>query len=120
MYEKVIHKHIMAELPFMATENIIMECVKAGGDRQELHERIRVHSMDSGKRVKEGLDNDLIERIKSDPLFAAVHDRLDNMLDPKAFTGRAKEQVERFLSDYIKPILNKHSADLEFKSVLNV
>ncbi len=120
VYEKVIEKHIMAELPFMATENIIMECVKHGGDRQELHEHIRVNSMESGKRVKSGLDNDLIERLKKDELFASVKDELDNMLVPSAYIGRAKEQVERFLSDYIQPILNEHSKDLDFKAELKV
>ncbi len=120
VYEKVINKHIMAELPFMATENIIMECVKHGGNRQELHEHIRVHSMESGKRVKEGLDNDLIERIKGDEVFAAVKNSVDDMLTPSAFTGRAKQQVENFLKQYIDPILEKHSADLDFKADLKV
>ncbi|MCH5164741.1 MAG: adenylosuccinate lyase [Clostridiales bacterium] len=120
VYEKVIEKHIKAELPFMATENIIMECVKHGGDRQELHEHIRINSMESGKRVKSGLDNDLIERIKADEHFAAVKDNLDNMLNPADYTGRAKDQVERFIAEYIKPILANHSADLDFKSELKV
>lgn len=120
VYEKVIEKHIKAELPFMATENIIMECVKHGGDRQELHEHIRVHSMESGKRVKNGLDNDLIDRIKQDAIFATVKDDLDNMLDPSDYTGRANEQVERFIEERIRPILAEHSADLDFKSELKV
>ncbi len=120
VYDKVIHKHIMAELPFMATENIIMECVKAGGDRQELHEHIRILSMESGKRVKEGYDNDLIDRIRNDKIFATVKDDLDKMLDPKAFIGRADTQVDRFLSEYIKPILVKHADDLGFIAELYV
>lgn len=107
VYDKVIKKHIMAELPFMATETILMECVKAGGNRQELHEAIREHSMDAGKVVKqEGGDNDLIARLKSDSLFAAVKDSIDSILDPINFIGRAKEQTEEFLAEQIKPILD--------------
>ncbi len=109
VYEKVIAKHIAAELPFMATENIMMECVKAGGNRQELHERIRVHSMEASKNVKaEGKENNLIELIKADDMFAAVKDRLDGILDAKNFIGRSPEQVEEFLSAEIDPILEKH------------
>ena len=91
VYDKIIEKHIMAELPFMSTEVILMECVKAGGNRQELHERIRVHSMDAAMQVKKfGKDNDLIERIKSDPAFAAISDKIDSILNPVNFIGRAK------------------------------
>ena len=109
VYEKVIAKHIAAELPFMATENIMMECVKAGGNRQELHERIRVHSMEASKNVKaEGKENNLIELIKADDMFAAVKDRLDGILNEKNFIGRSPEQVEEFLSAEIDPILEKH------------
>ena len=109
VYEKVIAKHIAAELPFMATENIMMECVKAGGNRQELHERIRVHSMEASKNVKaEGKENNLIELIKADDMFAAVRDRLDGILDAKNFIGRSPEQVDEFLSAEIDPILEKH------------
>ena len=109
VYEMVIAKHIAAELPFMATENIMMECVKAGGNRQELHERIRVHSMEASKNVKaEGKENNLIELIKADDMFAAVKDRLDGILDAKNFIGRSPEQVEEFLSAEIDPILEKH------------
>ena len=109
VYEKVIAKHIAAELPFMATENIMMECVKAGGNRQELHERIRVHSMEASKNVKaEGKENNLIELIKADNMFAAVKDRLDGILDAKNFIGRSPEQVDEFLSAEIDPILEKH------------
>ncbi len=109
VYEKVIAKHIAAELPFMATENIMMECVKAGGNRQELHERIRVLSMEASKNVKvEGKDNNLIDLIKADDMFAAVKDRLDGILDAKNFIGRSPEQVEEFLSAEIDPILEKH------------
>lgn len=106
VYDKVIAKHIAAELPFMATETILMECVKAGGDRQELHELIRRHSMDAGKVVKqEGGDNDLIVRIKKDKAFAAVKDSIDGIMDPKNFTGRAEAQTEEFVNEHIMPIL---------------
>ena len=113
VYEKVIAKHIAAELPFMATENIMMECVKAGGNRQELHERIRVLSMEAGRNVKvEGGENDLIERIKKDDMFRAVHDRLDDILDAKKFVGRAPQQTAEFIAAEIDPILEKHRAAL--------
>ena len=109
VYDKVIAKHIAAELPFMATENIMMECVKAGGNRQELHERIRVLSMEASKNVKaEGKDNNLIDLIKADDMFAAVRDQLDGILDAKNFIGRSPEQVEEFLTAEIDPILEKH------------
>ncbi len=109
VYDKVIAKHVAAELPFMATENIIMECVKAGGDRQELHERIRVLSQEAGASVKrEGKDNDLIERIGKDPLFSAVRGRLDEILDTKKFVGRAPAQTEEFIRREIDPILRRH------------
>ncbi len=109
VYEKVIQKHLAQELPFMATENIMMECVKAGGDRQELHERIRVLSMEAGKHVKqEGGENDLLELIKQDSSFAAVHGRLDSILDAKNFVGRAPEQTVEFIQEEIVPILEKH------------
>ena len=113
VYDKVIAKHIAAELPFMATENIMMECVKAGGNRQELHERIRELSMEAAKNVKqEGKDNNLIELIKKDAMFAAVHDRLDGILDAKNFIGRSSEQVCEFIGAEIDPILAAHAADL--------
>ena len=112
VYDKVIAKHIRAELPFMATENIIMACVKAGGSRQELHERIRVLSMEAGKTVKvEGGENNLIELIKRDELFQPVWDKLDEILDAKKFIGRAPMQVVEFIENEIAPILQKH-ADL--------
>ncbi len=121
VYEKVIAKHIAAELPFMATENIIMECVKAGGDRQELHERIRVLSMQAGKVVKEeGGDNDLVARIKKDEMFRAVWGKLDAMLDAKNFIGRSAEQVAEFISAEIDPILAQHAAQLGEKGEVNV
>ncbi len=110
VYEKVIDKHIRAELPFMATENIIMECVKAGGNRQDLHERIRVLSMEAGRTVKvEGKDNNLLELIKQDGLFKAVWDKLDAVLDAKNFIGRAPSQTVEFIQEEIDPILEKHA-----------
>jgi len=119
VWPKVVEKHVMEELPFMATEVILMECVKAGGDRQELHEAIRLHSMDAGKVVKgEGKSNDLLERIAKDPLFEAVHSKLDTLVDPKMFTGRAKEQTEEFLEEEIKPLLEKEK-DLLEKAVVD-
>lgn len=110
VYPNVIAKHVRAELPFMATENVMMECVKAGGNRQELHERLRVLSMEAGKRVKEdGAENDLIERIRGDALFAAVWDKLDDILSPKNFIGRAPSQTVAFIETEIDPILQKHA-----------
>ncbi len=109
VYEKVIAKHIAAELPFMATENIMMECVKAGGNRQELHERIRQLSMEAGKRVKmEGGENNLLELIKKDEVFKPVWNKLDEILDAKSFIGRAPSQTVEFIAEEIDPILNKH------------
>ena len=111
VYEKVIAKHIRAELPFMATENIMMECVKQGGNRQELHERIRVLSMEAGKRVKvDGLENNLIDLIKQDETFAPVWDKLDDILDAKKFIGRAPSQTVEFIQTEIDPILQKHKS----------
>ena len=106
VYEKVIAKHVAAELPFMATENILMECVKAGGDRQELHERIRVLSMEAAKIVQEeGGENDLLSRIENDSMFQAVHGKLGDIVDSKKFIGRAPAQTEEFISSEIEPIL---------------
>lgn len=111
VYEKVIAKHIKAELPFMATENIIMECVKAGGDRQDLHERIRVLSMEAGKNVKaEGGENNLIELILKDEMFVSVRNRMDEILDAKKFIGRAPSQTAEFIENEIDPILEANKA----------
>lgn len=121
VYDKVIAKHIAAELPFMATENIIMECVKAGGDRQDLHEKIRVLSMEAGKNVKvNGLDNNLIDLIKADKMFTAVHGKLDEILDAKKFIGRAPSQTVEFISNEIDPILIANSGDLGLKGDVKV
>ncbi|MBQ1515930.1 MAG: adenylosuccinate lyase [Lachnospiraceae bacterium] len=112
VYPKVIEKRLMSELPFMATENIMMDAVKAGGDRQELHERIRELSMEAGRAVKvEGKDNDLIDRIAADPLFGADAESLKASLDPARYVGRAPEQVDDFLNEVVKPLLAEN-ADL--------
>ena len=109
VYPKVIEKHLRAELPFMATENIMMDAVKAGGDRQELHERIRELSMEAGKKVKEeGADNDLLDRIAADPMFHLTREQLENTMDPNRYVGRAPEQVDRYLANVIAPILDAH------------
>lgn len=121
VYEKVIAKHIAAELPFMATENIMMECVKAGGNRQELHERIRELSMEAAKNVKqEGKENNLIELIKADDMFVAVRDRLDGILDAKNFIGRSSEQVCEFIEAEIDPILQAHASELGISGEVRV
>lgn len=106
VYEKVIKSHVENELPFMATENILMECVKKGGDRQFLHERIRIHSMEAGKRVKEeGLSNDLIQRIIGDESFGLTEEEIIKAINPEKFTGRAASQVTEFINEVINPIL---------------
>ncbi len=121
VYEKVVAKHIDAELPFMVTENIIMECVKAGGNRQELHERIRVLSVEASKNVKElGKDNNLIDLIKTDPTFAPVHDNLNEMLSATKFMGRAPSQVVEFIQNEVDPILKENSGLLGRKSNVNL
>lgn len=121
VYPKMIEKHIMAELPFMSTEYIIMECVKNGGDRQELHERIRVHSMEAGRMVKvEGKENDLIERILNDKGFNLDKERLLEILAPKNFIGFAPEQTEEFVNIEIKPILEKYRDRLGMEAALRV
>ena len=121
VYPKVIEKHLMAELPFMATENIMMDAVKAGGDRQELHEKIRTLSMEAGKNVKEkGLDNNLLELIAADPAFNLSLDDLKAAMKPERYTGRAKEQVDEFLAEVIQPILDANKEDLGVKAEINV
>ena len=121
VYEKVIHKHLMAELPFMATENIMMDAVKEGGDRQELHERIRELSMEAGKNVKvEGKDNNLLELIAADPAFNLTLEELQKTMDPKKYVGRAKEQTETFVSKIVKPVLDAHKEMLGMTAEINV
>ena len=121
VYPKVIEKHMLAELPFMATENIMMDAVKAGGDRQELHERIRELSMEAGKTVKvEGKDNNLLELIAADPAFNLSLEDLQRSMDPKKYIGRAKEQTERFVNTVVQPILDSHKELLGVKAEINV
>jgi hypothetical protein len=121
VYEKVIEKHIMAELPFMATENIMMDAVKRGGDRQELHEKIRTLSMEAGRNVKErGLDNNLLELIAAEPSFNITLEELKKQMDPSKYTGRSKEQVEDFLKEVIRPILEENRALLGLEAEINV
>ncbi len=119
VYPKVIKKHVMEELPFMATENILMECVKCGGNRQELHERIRIHSMEAAKRVKMlGKSNDLISRIKQDPAFDKISDKIDDIINPVNFIGRAPSQVTEFVKK-LRPIL-KSDKDKQDKIENNI
>ena len=121
VYDKVINRRLMSELPFMATENIMMDAVKAGGDRQELHERIRELSMEAGKRVKqEGLDNNLLELIAADPMFNVTLEELQAKLDPMKYVGRSKEQVEEYLAEVIQPILAASKDELGMTAEINV
>lgn len=121
VYPKIIEKRIMSELPFMATEYIIMEGVKNGGDRQELHERIRIHSMEAGKMVKvEGKDNDLIERILADDYFNIDKERLVEILDPKNFIGFSSQQTEDFINEEINPVIKQYEKMLGMDAELNV
>jgi len=121
VYEKVIAAHVNNELPFMATENILMESVKQGGDRQELHERIRVHSMEAAKRVKEqGLSNDLLDRIIADDAFSMSREEILSIMEAENFIGRAPGQVEDFINNIIKPVLEKNSELLNVSVSINV
>ena len=121
VYPKVIEKHMMAELPFMATENIMMDAVKAGGDRQELHERIRELSMEAGKNVKEkGLENNLLELIAADPAFNLSLEDLKKTMDPAKYVGRAKEPVDAYLNNVIYPLLRENEDELGMKAEINV
>ena len=121
VYPKVIRKHLMAELPFMATENIMMDAVKAGGDRQELHERIRELSMAAGRHVKEeGGDNDLLSRIAADPAFGLTEEELTRAMDPAKYVGRAPYQTERYLRDVVRPLLDANRDALGFMAEINV
>ena len=121
VYPKVIEKHMMAELPFMATENIMMDAVKAGGDRQELHERIRDLSMEAGRTVKvEGKDNDLLERIAADPAFNLTIEELRKSMEPSRYVGRAKEQTVTFIEKTVQPVLDAHKEMLGMTAEINV
>ena len=121
VYPKVIEQHLLRELPFMATENIMMDAVKRGGDRQELHERIRVHSMAAGKVVKEeGGENDLLARIAGDPIFGVTLGELQDLIQPEKYVGRAPKQTEEFLAEVVDPVLEKYSGVQEEKPEINV
>ena len=121
VYPKVIEKRLMSELPFMATENIMMDAVKAGGDRQELHEKIRTLSMQAGKNVKEnGADNNLLELIAADPSFNLTLEELQKTMDPSKYTGRSSEQVEEFIKDVIQPVLDENKDLLGMTAEINV
>ncbi len=121
VYPKVIEKRLMSELPFMATENIMMDAVKAGGDRQELHEKIRELSMEAGRNVKEkGLDNNLLELIAADPAFNLSEEELKKTMDPSRYTGRAAVQVDAFLKDSVSPLLEANKEVLGMSAEINV
>ena len=121
VYPKVIEAHLMAELPFMATENILMDAVKAGGDRQELHERIRELSMEAGKTVKEeGKPNDLLDRIAADPAFNISKEALQKVMKPENYIGRSAEQTLEFLDGVIKPVLSANRDVLGVEAEINV
>lgn len=121
VYPKVIEKRLRSELPFMATENIMMDAVKAGGDRQELHEKIRVHSMAAGKVVKEeGKANDLLERIAADDSFGMTMEQLQSIMKPENFVGRAPQQTEEFIREVIQPILDDNQDVLGMTAEIHV
>ena len=121
VYDKVIEKRLMAELPFMASENIMMDAVKAGGDRQELHEKIREYSMLAGEQVKKyGRENDLVDRIAADPDFGMTKEEIVSILEPKNFVGRAPEQTREFLAEVIQPILDENKDILGVTAEINV
>mgnify|MGYP001512283791 CR=1 FL=1 len=121
VYDKVITKHMMAELPFMATENIMMDAVKNGGNRQELHERLRQHAIAAGKQVKEeGLPNDMVDRIAADPAFGLTREEIVAGLVPENFVGRAPQQVEEFIANVLQPIFDADPEDVEQHASLSV
>ena len=121
VYPKIIRRRVMAELPFMASENIMMDAVERGGNRQELHEKIRTYAMQAGKRVKEeGLDNDLIERIAADPSFGLTKEDIEKTLIPENYTGRSSEQVDEFLAECVKPVLDKYGQYAHETAEINV
>ena len=121
VYEQVIRARVMNELPFMATENIMMDAVKRGGNRQELHEKLRVHSQAAARAVKEeGAANDLIDRICADPAFMVTREEVEAILEPERFTGRSERQVEEYLQGIIRPLLREHEGELGIKQELHV
>ena len=121
VYDKVITKRLMSELPFMATENIMMDAVKLGGNRQELHEKIRELSMEAGAHVKrDGRENDLLELIAADPAFHLTKEELQQTMDPSKYVGRAPLQVEKFLEEVVRPILEENKELLGVTAQINV
>ena len=121
VYDKVIYQHFMKEIPFMATENIMMDVTKRGGDRQELHEKIRQYSMEAGAMVKkEGKENDLVERIANDPAFGMTKEMIEELLEPKNFVGRAPQQTEEFINEVVQPVLTANSDVLGMVAEINV
>ena len=121
VYPKVIESRLAGELPFMATEIILMDAVKAGGDRQELHEKIRSHSMDAARRVKEeGAPNDLLERIAADPAFGMDMEQLQSLMEPSNFIGCADVQTERYLNEVVRPVLEANKDMLGLTADINV
>ena len=121
VYPKVIEKRMLSELPFMATENIMMDAVKAGGNRQELHERIRELSMEAGRTVKvEGKENNLLELIAADPAFNLSLEDLKKTMDPAKYVGRSREQVDNFLKNVIRPVLEENKELLGVKAEITV
>lgn len=121
VYPKTIEKHLNEEVPFLATENILMYCVKKGGDRQELHEAIRTHSVAAAQEVKlNGKSNDLLERIKADSRFDLTDEELAELANPALFTGLAKEQTEEFLAKFVRPALEANKDLLGVKAEVNV
>mgnify|MGYP004531711639 CR=1 FL=1 len=121
VYPKVVEKHLRAELPFMATENIMMDAVKAGGDRQEMHEKIRTLSMEAGKNVKvNGGDNNLLELIAADPAFRMTEEELAKTMDPSKYTGRSQVQVDAYLKNFVRPVLEENKELLGVKAEINV
>jgi adenylosuccinate lyase len=117
VHPEMVRRHLMEELPFMATENIMMRSVKRGGDRQDLHERVRLHSVAAGRRIKgEGLENDLLDRIAGDPSFGVTRAELEEELRPELYVGRAPEQVDEFLAEWVQPVLERYPADVGGKA----
>lgn len=121
VYPKIIRRRVMAELPFMASENIMMDAVERGGSRQELHEKIRTYAMEAGKQVKEeGLDNDLIERILADESFGLKREDIEAVLSPENYTGRSEEQVVEFIEECVKPVLDRYGDEANETAQINV
>ena len=121
VYDKVIYAKFMEEIPFMATENIMMDATKAGGDRQELHEKIRQYSMEAGAVVKkEGKPNDLLKRIAADPAFGKTLEELESLMEPSLYVGRAPQQTEEYIEEIIQPLLDANKAELGLKAEINV